>query len=950
MKNNRKTFIPLRRRIMHIKIKINSAIKTEICRKFLPVLNNQKGALLIALIVTMVIISALAGGIVYIFSSANLNPISGNYAQRAYYNAEAGFRYVISQYRATGDEDIFNSTYHTEQTINLPEGGTARVTTETVFKETFSATLTVNTKTDGSKQYVVNNTTGFPLKNGFFKDSGGKVRHYLKLGEDTHPNTGAAVDVLVGVSPVSGLVNGNITGLPDGQTVITSKGSFPNDGFWSVSRTVKYKWPLSGEPTGGPPTGAKPVPTPTTTAFDVDDWDIFAKDLVSYLGLGSILQAYANVGLPMKTNDICDSWGYFDWHSGQSAIHVTSLDRFFLAYDYDFYNLRQVSPNNTVSYDAQAKIRIGDGNNYSANNYFAGLSFRAHDGGLCAVDQFGVSYAKGHNWKFRLPTDNDIYIVFWRSVSDHFKLIAYKKIGSGEGIGQTIFFEDDMEYAVGETPTAWEVKSIDGSASDAWTMTSASSYSPSHSWKGEPYYTDPGKLVLNPHYATGLSDFVFPNRSYAEIFLCKSNDQCTSIEKWDDSFLSETAQITIPPAFKPSTGSYLKFYLYGAAGWSPYWWINSVNIYGVFSDDMQDFTQWPTHDNWTAGIDFVGFQWMRSGPSSATLISIPFDIPSIVADKRHESLISPAFNTTGAGITDSSEIQLTFKHKLQIYDGDAYVEVCQGNNCGAGGAWTEIKHYGGDIDDWTTAGPVSNPISLPSAYVNKTNVRIRFRLTTTREDKFPVWYIDDVKVATPNKLVDWATLLVRLKEKVSPTRRNEFEIFYGHPTGNNGTGPSTVAVVDINRSNNARDSINWPPASPIKSISLSADKFTLVSSDSSDPYASANPWYWWYDSDGNYTNSGGVATLAAGNTRTEENGCSYTLETGGTLEPYAVIKTTGSNCLTTDSYSYNANTDDFGLHVYSGWSGVLGDFATWFDDIAIQLTGGYAPYIPPIQY
>ena len=72
-----------------------------------------------------------------------------------------------------------------------------------------------------------------------------------------------------------------------------------------------------------------------------------------------------------------------------------------------------------------------------------------------------------------------------------------------------------------------------------------------------------------------------------------------------------------------------------------------------------------------------------------------FNIPATVVDKRNESLISPAFNTTGAGITDSSEIQLTFKHKLQNisgYDSYAIVDVCQGNNCSnpASTDWVKI--------------------------------------------------------------------------------------------------------------------------------------------------------------------------------------------------------------------------------------------------------------------
>ena len=969
-------------------------------------LQNQRGSLLIGIIATIVILSALSGGLLYNFSSSSLNPVSGNFTQRAYMNAEAGINYVKALYRnaqTPAEGKALLQTYENQQTINMPDGGTAKVTVSGMTSNYIPAEATY-VSGSGTTLTLSPTSGSFPDPPGFFR----------KRNDSTiYRYTGKTVDgtniVLSGVSPsVTGAAG--VVFVTNEQITIDSQGTV-GLGLWNVNRKISYLWPLSGSKHG----------VPMDSPFQPDNSDVskfnpsfFNTALAS--GIANILNWISSlVSLPANytatqilqwwfTKDklllpdeghlmpssgcglLAESLGSYWYDKSESAIRVQALTGtygggFFLPFNYNFEQA-WLNQGNKLSYDAQTKIKVKDG--WFADRYVVGLSVRADSHcwegwDLVNIPQYGISFAKGHNYKFKLPTNDDIYIVFWRKFSEsNYKLIAYKKIGSGEGIGQTIFFEDDMEYAVGETPTAWEVKSIDGSASDAWTMTSASSYSPSHSWKGEPYYTDPGKLVLDPHFATGLSIW----DSYAEIFLCKSNNQCTSIEKWNNDVLSETARITIPNSFKPSTGSYLKFYLYRPA-WAVdvYWWINSVNIYGVFSDDMQDYSQWPTHDYWTAGVDFLFLQWMRgyrgwsTSSSSATLISVPFDIPATVVDKRHESLISPAFNTTGSGITDASEIHLTFKHKLQNisgYDSYAIVDVCQGNNCSnpASTDWVKIHEYTSDRDDWVTASKDGNPyISLPSAYVNKTNVRIRFRLKATAEvNRFPIWYIDDVKVATPKKLVDWATLGVRVREKLSP-RSNEFEVFYGHPGAwNNGTGPNEIPY-DVNRGPCVRDQNCWLPVSPIDIMSSSADKLTLVTANPSDPYANANPWYWWYDNDGNYkdTVDDGVTDYSAKNKGTfpttsprkvDSDGCVYTLVGGtspyGTLEPSAVIKTSGNNCLTTEYYSNYINSanqvEEFGIHVYSditGDTGITG--SAWFDDTNILITDGASQYGSGVQ-
>jgi Tfp pilus assembly protein PilX len=124
--------------------------------------NRQRGALLMVLIVAMVIISSLGLGIIYIFSSSNLNPISGNYAQRAYLNAESGFRYLTALYRVDGNQSLFNVTY---QNLSLPSGGTVTVSATTPNDEA-TATATV---TGSTLNLTILSGTSFPAAPGIFK-------------------------------------------------------------------------------------------------------------------------------------------------------------------------------------------------------------------------------------------------------------------------------------------------------------------------------------------------------------------------------------------------------------------------------------------------------------------------------------------------------------------------------------------------------------------------------------------------------------------------------------------------------------------------------------------------------------------------------------------------------------------------------------------------------------
>lgn len=226
-------------------------------------LQGQKGALLIVLIVTMVILSTLSAGLVYVFSSSALNPISGNYAKQAYYNAEAGFHYVTALYRASGNKTVF-AAYATPQTIALPGGGTAKISVAGLTGTYTPATATA--ALNGSNLVLSAVTGTFPSAPGsFIKDGDPKLYRYTGKTTDVSGNT-----ILTGIIPAISS-GGTINTIE--QAEITSVGTYGSS-LWTASRTVKYTWPLTASGGGNDPLspvdpadfpgGQQPVYTPDT--------------------------------------------------------------------------------------------------------------------------------------------------------------------------------------------------------------------------------------------------------------------------------------------------------------------------------------------------------------------------------------------------------------------------------------------------------------------------------------------------------------------------------------------------------------------------------------------------------------------------------------------------------------------------------------------------------------
>lgn len=804
---------------MHKSIQQILAARTSTDRKYPDIFrNNQQGALLIGLIVAIVVASTLAAGMVYLISNANLNSLSSNFAKRSYYNAEAGFRYLIALYRNAESPDVgklalqnYESSYSVAaRTITLPSGGEAVLLVEGLTG-TYTPATAAYVSGSGSTLTVSVSSGTFPSTIGFFK-KGSADTIYRYTGTSA---SGSNV-TLTGVYPSITAASGDSFTTVE-KAKITSKGKFGY--LWN--RTVTYEWALSGSKYGViDPTTPYSPDNKDVTKFKYSDLNqmlaslaaVVISEIRAIFGMGAISSVdvmrwyFENhcpslLGVPLCPTALAlpssgcgspvNSWGSYEWDEGQSAIKTNSTTSwwgghggFFLPYNYDFKTERS-NANNRLNYDAQTKMRI---EGWNKDNYLVGLSVRADSRCWASgwdpvvMNQYGISYARGHNFMFNLPTDSDPYIVFWRSVGNNFKLIAYKKIADNDGVLEGMSFFDDMET----DPNGWTAEKT--------------GHSPLPEWSTSQYHS-------SSHSRRLKADYQFRD------------------------ILPVQARIK-----------------------------RTVNFSGAS----------------TATISF----WHKRG-------SVWNNSPSAM---------------------------------LQIY---------------GSGSWNTVRSFTPVTADWTKETvQVSNADSGLWDLGSATEIRFVVQADGGWINRAAEMYIDDVEIVA-HRLKDWPTLGVRVREKgTSPNMSNEFEIFYGDTDSSTGNGTS---IIDLSRNAVARNENRWLPASPINTLTTAQDRLTVVSSDTS--IAADNRWYWWQNG----------ASLPTTSPRTHISGepdCDYTLISGGSKELYTVIKTSGSDCQTTDKYYLGTNTpEEFAIHVYSNitWN-------TWFDDTNILLTNRSSAYSPGIQY
>lgn len=190
---------------------------------------SMRGSILIGLIITMVIMSALGAAMVPIFSASNMGNVASMFQPRANYMAESGFSYAVKEYLRLDTEANIEANHN--RAFTLANGDSFKTF---IYPYWFR---NPNAKADGSASLVVNSVAtvngmdSFPSK---FQDTETvSVNRWIRVGSADYRNyTTATYDsanhtvTFGGLSPTT-IINASQVIYPAAQTIASAQTIYP---------------------------------------------------------------------------------------------------------------------------------------------------------------------------------------------------------------------------------------------------------------------------------------------------------------------------------------------------------------------------------------------------------------------------------------------------------------------------------------------------------------------------------------------------------------------------------------------------------------------------------------------------------------------------------------------------------------------------------------------------
>ncbi len=538
----------------------------------------HRGSILISLIVTMVIMSALGAAMLSLFSTSTMSRIMGNNSVRAYYLAESGFRYADSELANTGKnmrDNKLESLHDTDYAL-AGDDGEFHLDIYPYYYVTTAyhpfGSETLNTKVCGGIPTGLGLTSGslkiddtvYDYTNAILSDP--NVTFTISGGVTAAISDDAAVMSVsrpAGSQSLDNITNNYI----DLETSTGSANAFPEingtfriDGSSRPNRLWSYK-----ELSETRLKGITPVDDPGGTfsvALDSTNHIILEKFVelhsTGIIDPGNVLETKReliynvplNVFYKVAFNDTFEDLSHWSELAGShviktiggdSALKVTGTDSqpgapkvSLIALDWasTAVNLETVHlfAGNYLSYDSQVNIGFEETTpapdwGYDpapVPKYFvAGISFRLDSD----ENYYGLSFLRGSNSMWPrpdninnniVPVDQKLSIVLWQKTGPNESDLAWLAY---KDLSQNDFF-DDVES--GEN--GW-------TASGLWHISEHRSESSSHSW----YYGREGTW----NYNTGAT-----NSGYIEtpaISLCGFSNATLKFWSWyhtEDNWLS----------------------------------------------------------------------------------------------------------------------------------------------------------------------------------------------------------------------------------------------------------------------------------------------------------------------------------------------------------------------------------------------------------------------------
>lgn len=608
---------------------------------------DSKGAALITIIVSMVVLGILGALMMSISSVGTFNPIGNNSSTRAFYLAESGYRYAAAKFAQGGETMLdnlngqtwtiepnqeFELEFRTYKMEGQSGNGTGSLTAEVPFG------YVPEFPTDGTGGFVkIGNDPVTSFDDVNIADPHGTAVEFVKTGETWSNVSGRQVG-LAAKSDGSPVPQGGDLQLENG----TADEFFPgyNARFTADGRTYQYKSKDSAENKLMEITRVDgPWISPNLSSGD----EIVLEDFVEVHSTGifgeGIYGATREVvyhvpfskGTGGRTfhDPFDDKANWIEEQNGTSAegsheieeiqgdnaLKVTDtsnldpddsynyIESSLIEFDHSAAGMNLIthwsSNGNFLSYDAQVKIFVDD-----EPAYMDGISFRLDENG----NSYGISLLKAYPnnedgiLDYFVPPPDQPYqpqpmVVLWQKDGTDFtdwKWIAYHNLDPGNYLTSTVFFEDDMESG----DSKWI-------ANGEWERISTSYHSPSHCWRDNPEGPNPpGSTRILESESFDLSNALSPRLSFWHGYTFRGGAEgkvevtADGGQTWDElsqfngrQWYWDEEEIDLS-AYTGESDVKIRFRLTKNQGNSPQdqdWYIDDVVV-----DEEEEIIYWPT--------------------------------------------------------------------------------------------------------------------------------------------------------------------------------------------------------------------------------------------------------------------------------------------------------------------------------------------------------------------
>ncbi|RQD63149.1 MAG: hypothetical protein D5R98_05500 [Desulfonatronovibrio sp. MSAO_Bac4] len=334
---------------------------------------TEAGGALLGAVMAIMVMGVLGGSLVSMIGSSSMHEVRANHGEQAYYLAESGFRYAVSQYRQNGIEALLDLD---GESMTVPGGGQfdlglEQVNAENGYTMTFSAVVEI-VGDELSLMITAPVDPIFPERGGVFIYLGEEYRYLEYIEAEGRLEKVVPLDK-EGSFPEE--ANGQEIALqlsPD-MVVIKSTATYPETGLFNVERTVTYAWPLSGE--SGSPLEEIEDSEYAVAPLQEDHWATGEKSRVQ-------TDTYQDPVLGTITTTDIIAYDYFERQTG--AQDLSRYKYLFIPFKHltagvDFATARN---NNAgcLSYEVQVKIAISGpgiyGGDTGLEHASAGIAFR----------------------------------------------------------------------------------------------------------------------------------------------------------------------------------------------------------------------------------------------------------------------------------------------------------------------------------------------------------------------------------------------------------------------------------------------------------------------------------------------------------------------------------------------------------------------------------------------